>query len=155
MRFRDSLIVAVLGCCVASALNPALNPGPEQAKETQLPEGPGRETVKVICGKCHPIETVVASRRTRTGWERMTDEMVTRGAKGTDEQLDAVVDYLTAHFGKVNVNTASVADLQEALGFTEKEAKLIVAYREQVGKFKTFEELQKVQGVSEERLKEK
>src|SRR5215469_8420301 len=88
--------------------------------QTELPEGPGREAVKKICSNCHEIETVVSSRRTRLGWQQITDDMISRGAEGTDEEIAVVVAYLTAAFGKINVNSASEGDLQIVVGISEK-----------------------------------
>jgi competence ComEA-like helix-hairpin-helix protein len=117
----------------------------------ELPDGKGKEAVKKVCSGCHELSTVVGSRRTKIGWERNVDDMVLQGAEGSDEELSAVVEYLTAHFGKINVNTASLQDLT-SLGLVEKEAQAIVAYRQQNGKIKDFEELTKVPGVSAEKL---
>jgi competence protein ComEA len=126
-----------------------------QEPSSGLPDGAGREALKKICGTCHEVETVVASRRTRIGWERSVDDMVTRGAEGSDEDMAAVVRYLTAYFGKVNVNTAAAAEIEKSLGFSAQEAQAIVAYREKNGKIKDFEELNKVPGVSAEKLQAK
>jgi competence protein ComEA len=120
-----------------------------------LPEAPGRETLKKVCATCHEIETVVGSRRTRIGWERNVEEMVSRGAEGSDEEMAAVVDYLTTYFGKINVNTAQPAALEKWLGLSAGEARAIVAYREENSKIKDFEELKKVPGVSAEKLQAK
>ena len=117
----------------------------------QLPDGKGKDAVKKVCSACHELATVVASRRTRTGWEQNVDDMISRGAEGSDEEMEAVVEYLTTFFGKINVNTASVQDLTP-LGLSENEAQAIVAYRDQNGKFKDFEQLKKVPGVSAEKL---
>src|SRR5690349_6348953 len=125
------------------------------AAQTELPAGPGRDAVKKICSDCHELETVTSSRRTRTGWQQITDEMVSRGAEGTDEEMAAVVDYLTTWFGKVNVNTASVADLQKLLNLSEKQARAIAQYRDQNGKIKNFDELEKVPGLDPEKLRAK
>jgi len=125
------------------------------AAQSALPDGPAKETVKKICGNCHEIETVISSRRTRIGWQQITDDMISRGAEGTDEDMTAVVDYLVAWFGKVNVNTAALADLQKTLGLSEKESRAITAYRQQNGKIRNFEELEKVPGVDPEKLRQK
>jgi competence ComEA-like helix-hairpin-helix protein len=126
-----------------------------QNKPAQLPEGKGREAVKKICTTCHEIGSVTGSRRTRIGWEQNVDDMVSRGAEGSDEDLQAVVDYLTTYFGKVNVNSASAKDLQATLGFTEHEARAVVTYREQAGKIKDFEQLKQVPGMDQEKLQAK
>src|SRR5579872_5709955 len=109
MCFRNA-VFAALACCLAAGA------------QTTLPDGPEKETVKRLCGECHEITTVIGSRRTKIGWERMTEDMVSRGAMGSEEELAAVVQYLTAHFGKLNVNTASAAEMAKMLEFSEKEA---------------------------------
>src|SRR5689334_949998 len=62
----------------------------------QLPDGAGKEATKKICGNCHEIATVISARRTRVAWEHMVEDMITRGAEGSDEDMEAVVSYLTA-----------------------------------------------------------
>lgn len=48
---------------------------------------------------------------------------------------------------KVNVNTASAAELQLLKGIGEAKAKAIVEYRETNGKFASLEDLTKVKGI--------
>jgi len=126
-----------------------------QEKQSPLPDAPGKEAVKKICATCHEVETVIAARRTRIAWERSVDDMITRGAEGSDEDMAAIVEYLTTYFGKVNVNTATAAALEKTLGLSSNEAQAIVAYRERNNKIKDFEELKKVPGVSAEKLQAK
>jgi competence ComEA-like helix-hairpin-helix protein len=126
-----------------------------QTLPDKLPEGTGKAVVKKVCTGCHEIGTVVGSRRTRIGWERNVDDMVSRGAEGSDEDMGAVVEYLTTFFGKTNVNTATAKDLQFALGFSDNEAQAIVALREQNGKFTDFEQMKKVPGIDLEKLQAK
>ena len=53
--------------------------------------------------------------------------MISRGAEGSGEDdMDAVVAYLTAYFGKVNVNTATAQDLEKMLELSQREAQEIV-----------------------------
>jgi mono/diheme cytochrome c family protein len=52
-----------------------------------------------VCAACHPIETVTSQRRTRAQWQESIDQMVARGAKGTSEELSAILDYLVRHNG--------------------------------------------------------
>jgi competence protein ComEA len=139
---RKVFQLAAVFCCVL----------PAQSKPPQLPVAQGREVVLKICAMCHEIGTVIASRRTRIGWERTVDDMIGRGAEGSDAEMDAVVEYLTAYFGKVNVNTASAEELKKAVGLSTPEAEAIVAYRERNGNFKAFEELKKVPRLRTETL---
>lgn len=98
---------------------------------------------------------MIGSRRTKLGWRQNVDDMISRGAEGSEEDMDAVVAYLTAYFGKVNVNTATVQDLVKVLELSGKEAQAIVSYREKNTKIKDFEELKNVPGVSAEKLQAK
>ena len=120
-----------------------------------LPAGKGRDEVRKICSGCHEVGTVTGSRRTKIGWQQNVEEMVTRGAEGSGEDMEAVVEYLTKFFGKVNVNTAAAKDLQSFLDLSGQEAQAIVAYREQNGMFKDFEQLSKVPGIPAEKLQAK
>jgi len=122
---------------------------------SELPDGKGKEQVQKICSGCHEVSTVTGIRRTRIGWQTNVEEMVSRGAEGSDEDMEAVVGYLTRFFGKINVNTASAKDLQSFLGLSDKEAQAIVAYRQQNGNFKDFEQLKKVPGMDGEKLQAK
>src|SRR5262245_45913726 len=51
--------------------------------------------------------------------------------------------------GQVNINTASVADLDALPGIGAKTAALIVEYRQKNGPFKKVEELMNVRGIGE------
>jgi competence ComEA-like helix-hairpin-helix protein len=120
-----------------------------------LPDGKGKDTVRKVCANCHEIGTVVGARRTKIGWQRNVDDMISRGAEGSDQEMEAVVEYLATYFGKINVNTAAAKEMETFLGFSGKEAEAIVAYRGQNGTFKDFEQLKKVTGVSEGKLNAK
>jgi competence protein ComEA len=50
---------------------------------------------------------------------------------------------------KININTASVSELQQLPRVGPKVAQRIVDYREKHGKFERIEELMKVQGIGE------
>jgi cytochrome c oxidase cbb3-type subunit 3 len=48
---------------------------------------------------CHPFESVIAIRRTRAQWEATVENMIGRGARGTSEELAAVIDFLSEKYG--------------------------------------------------------
>ncbi len=71
-----------------------------QAHQAALPQGRGHQEFVRVCTGCHPAEDAVKGlRRSRQGWQQIVDDMVVRGAEGTDEELKRIVDYLTEHFG--------------------------------------------------------
>lgn len=145
MRF---LIFAVIG-----AMAPAVLPAQDQ--EYKLPNGPGKAVVEKVCSKCHDLEGVVRNRNTREGWEMVVDEMIARGAEGTDQEIDQIIEYLAANFAKVNVNKATADELTEALTIPKSTASAIVAYREKNGPFKEWTDLQKVPGIDVKQIQDK
>ena len=122
------------------------------ARSQDLPEGPGKAAVEKLCADCHGLATVVGLRRTRTAWETTVDDMAARGAKGSDEEFDAVVNYLARYLGKVNVNKASEKEIQEIADLTGAEAAAIVAYRTRNGDFKDLNDVRKVPGLDSAKL---
>jgi putative heme-binding domain-containing protein len=73
-----------------------------------FPEGKGRADFQRICITCHGVATATSQRMTRAEWMRVVDDMVSRGAQGTQDELNNVMTYLTANFGK-----AGAADLTQ------------------------------------------
>jgi competence ComEA-like helix-hairpin-helix protein len=117
-----------------------------------LPAGPGKAVFEKMCTQCHGVEGVVRSKMSKDRWMTIVDDMVSRGAKGSDEEIDTVIDYLAANFGrKVNVNKATASDLT-ALGLTADEAQAVIKYRVEKGTVKDIDELAKVPGVAAEKV---
>src|SRR5215210_2329403 len=84
-----------------------------------------KDNFERLCGSCHEPERSTSSRRTRDQWLQTVNQMVARGAQGTDEELLAVVEYLAREHGRVNVNLASAADIALVLGLTPAQAAAI------------------------------
>jgi competence protein ComEA len=122
-----------------------------QAQES-LPDGPGKDETVRICGQCHPAERGTAVRLTREGWQDLIARMTSLGARGTDAELTAVLDYLSTNFKgeafrPININTATAIDLESVAGLLRKEAAALIAHRTKHGRCKTLEDLKKVPGV--------
>ena len=67
------------------------------AHRAQLPDAPGRDTVKRVCGACHSAENVLGKGMSREQWGGIVSNMISRGAKGTDAEFAQIVDYLAAN----------------------------------------------------------
>jgi mono/diheme cytochrome c family protein len=113
-----------------------------------LPEGPGKDKLEMICGSCHGLEGVMNMNTPRSAWQDIVEDMRGRGADGKEEDFKAIVDYLAKYYGAVvQVNKVPAKDLQEQLDLTSDEAAAIVKYREANGGIKDWDTLAKVPGL--------
>src|SRR5882724_236111 len=144
-RRRRAAVCWSMRCLSAVAIALLCAPLPAQT----LPEGPGKAVVERMCKNCHGLENVVRAKRTKEKWSEVVDDMVSRGAKGTEDEFDQVIEYLSAHFGaaaatKVNVNKAVAAELMAVLNITATDATALVSYRNEKGNFKSVQDVMKV-----------
>lgn len=79
--------------------------------------------------------------------EKVENEAAMNSASGKPEKANASSSASSSD--KVNLNTASAADLQKLNGIGEKKAEQIIAYREQKGQFKKIEDLKEVSGIGD------
>jgi competence protein ComEA len=123
-----------------------------------LPDGPGKEAVAKVCTACHNTDSIRKQRLPREEWSDKMDDMVERGAKGTDAEMMAVLDYLTENFGKgskMYVNTAPFGELKSVLGLTNDETNAVLEYRKQNGNFQQWKDLLKVAGLDPKKIEAK
>ncbi len=118
-----------------------------------LPEGKGREQVENACTVCHTAERIMRQTMTVDQWRSELRTMVENGASLNPDEWEPVVAYLAKNFGpKVNLNSASAAEIASALQFTQAEAQAIVAYRAANGPFKEIKDVKKVPGVDTRKI---
>jgi competence ComEA-like helix-hairpin-helix protein len=118
------------------------------AKGAALPEGKGKDLLQRMCTNCHGLEQVTALRYSKKYWGSVVDDMVSRGAEGSDEDINTVISYLARNFGKpVNINTATAKEIETDLSFPAAQAELVVKYRSDRGAFKSLDDLAKVPGL--------
>lgn len=123
-----------------------------QTSAPALPAGRGRAQLQRVCGMCHGIEVVTKMRAGKEQWSEIVDDMVSKGATGTSDDFELVVQYLASNFGpvtgdKVEINKTSADQLVAALGMSQAEASAIIRYRTEHGAFREWSELSKVVGV--------
>ena len=107
---RNLIGLVVAAVCFAMA-QPA-------AAQVVLPDGPGRDQMVKVCGICHEPQRAASIRLTREGWEATIGDMIARGAKGSDDDFKAILDYLATNFlgeasKPLNVNTATSGGARE------------------------------------------
>jgi hypothetical protein len=74
----------------------------QAANDTGLPDGPGKAIVLRMCVGCHKTNVITAKHATKEQWSSIVQQMVSRGADGTDEEIAIVVNYLAASFPAVD-----------------------------------------------------
>ena len=125
------------------------------AQNEDLPDGNGKEIFVRMCSNCHAAKRVTKTRFPKKFWESTVDDMVSRGAEGTEEEAMIVISYLSRNFGKpLDINQATAKAIQAGLAFSAADAERIVRYRTENGAFKTFDDLSKVQGLNANLLDE-
>ena len=125
-----------------------------------LPDAPGKAELQKACGVCHQAERSAAVRLTREGWEGVINNMITRGARVTDAEFAAVLDYLSTHFlgeapRPLNINRANNLDLETVAGLTRREAAAVLKWRADAGACKSLEDLKKVPGLDYKKIEER
>jgi mono/diheme cytochrome c family protein len=67
-----------------------------------LPPGEGRDAAQTHCLACHASEMLLQQQLTETQWRSEVDKMERWGAGVSDDDKDALVDYLVSRFGPDN-----------------------------------------------------
>jgi competence protein ComEA len=126
----------------------------------QLPDGAGKAETQKVCSQCHELERSISLRQDRTGWQATINKMVDLGAKASDAELAATLDYLAAHYPadevpRINVNKCRAIDLESGLTLKRSQAAAIIEYREKNGPFRSLEDLKKVPGLDAAKIEAK
>jgi competence protein ComEA len=113
-------------------------PAPRLARDGQ--------SLKAVCAKCHNLQIVMDTPMSYDDWHDTVQKMVDRGASGTDEQFDDIMDYLHRTMTTINVNTAPADELEIVLNVSETTAQAIIA-RRSTQKFTGLTDLKSVPGI--------
>lgn len=121
--------------------------GASQAANSQQ-DAAIKELVERKCARCHTLVSTYRMRNTRERWAEIVDDMVSRGADATDEEIEQIIDFLATHYGpKVNLNKATAGELSKSLGISASVAKSIVDYRTKNGPYGKMADLKAVPNI--------
>lgn len=121
-----------------------------------LPDGEGKSIVMLSCSSCHDLRQVITQKKTESGWRTSVQKMVSMHKAPLDkEDMPALTEYLSRHFGKTNpierlpmdINSSPVESLARLPGVSTDLARAIVDTRERTGPFESVEELSRVEGI--------
>jgi hypothetical protein len=102
---------------------PAL--GQQLVSEATTPEA----AVVKVCAGCHGMQLVTDTPRDYDTWHDTVQKMIDRGARGTPEEFDLVMDYLFQNMTPIDVNHADVETLRAVLHASQTAAEAIVVRR--------------------------
>ena len=127
---------ALLSGWLLAAVPPAK--GQQAASEATTPEAAAAK----ICSACHSMQLVTDTPRDYDTWHDTVQKMIDRGARGTPEEFDLVMDFLFLNMTPIDVNHADADTLMAILHTSQESAQAIIARRTS-RPFKDLAELEK------------
>ena len=58
---------------------------------------------------CHALTVVTSKHSSHKEWDQVVNQMVSRGADLTDEEIDTVIEYLSKNYGPLDQKRNAVA----------------------------------------------
>ncbi len=119
------VVAAFMGGLLLLAVpgQPAL--GQQPVSEATTPEA----AVVKVCAGCHGMQLVTDTPRDYDAWHDTVQKMIDRGARGTPEEFDLVMDYLFQNMTPIDVNNADAETLMAVLHTSQTAADAIVTRR--------------------------
>ncbi len=120
---------------------------------TEMPDGPGKQIILRECTACHLPDHFTKYRHSNEEWQAIVIRIGGRVQSATKEELDTVQKYLAANYPKIevagtlNVNKATLEQIQTQLSLTPAEAAAVVQYRERHGDFRVWGDMLAIYGV--------
>ena len=102
-------------------------PAAAQSADTEATT-PQAAAVK-ICSACHGMEIVTDTPRDWDAWHDTVQKMIDRGARGTPDEFDLVMDFLFQNVTPIDVNHADQETLMAILHAPQTAAQAIIARR--------------------------
>jgi len=107
-----------------------------------------------ICSSCHGMQMVTDTPRDYDAWHDTVQKMIDRGARGTPEEFDLVMDFLFQNVTPIDINHADQESLMAILHTSQQTAEAIITRRAS-RPFKDLADLEKVPGLDKSVLEGK
>lgn len=95
------------------------------SKEATTPQA----AVVKICSGCHSLQIVMDTPKDYDAWHDTVQDMINRGAQGTPEEFDLVMDFLFQNMTTIDINHADQEALATVLHTSAQTADAIIARR--------------------------
>ena len=92
-----------------------LNPAPHASAPS---DASGKDAFIKVCSACHSPEIAAGRGDTEEGWRHLVDNMVERGAHGTNEELASIVEYLATMYPPKSTGNSSGVDMSKVMQST-------------------------------------
>jgi competence protein ComEA len=117
-----------------------------------MPDAPGKAETIRVCSGCHEVTRATSMHLDRAGWQNEVEKMISLGAKGSPEEFESILNYLSKNYPaeqvpKVRINSARQIELEAGLTLRRSQAAALVAYRSKHGPFHSIEDLKNVPGL--------
>jgi len=122
-------------CCVLPGIAAALSGWlvlavPAKAQQAAASEATTPQAAAVkICAACHGMELVTDTPRDYDAWHDTVQKMIDRGARGTPDEFDLVMDFLYQNVTPIDVNHADQDSLMAILHTSQEAAQAIITRR--------------------------
>ena len=158
-EIRDSSETAVTEESTGTAAKLMIDIGGEvnEPKVAELPEGSRVEDAIKAAGGTTPEADMTGINRAAFVADGEKIFIPATGSSDDTEGIKNAGQSVTDQDGKININTADSAALQELNGVGPATAEKIISYREKNGRFKSVEDIKNVSGIGDktfEKLKE-
>ena len=139
MRLGSGLLVLRLfaGGALAVTINHANEP------PAKTPAG----AVNKVCNGCHSTEVVMSTPKDYNDWHDTVQRMIDRGAVGTPDEFDLVMQFLYENMTTVDVNNSDAESLRVVLNAPDSAVSAIVARRKK-HPFKNLADLETIPGLN-------
>ena len=107
-----------------------------------------------ICSSCHGMQMVTDTPRDYDAWHDTVQKMIDRGARGTPEEFDLVMDFLFQNVTPIDVNHADQESLMAILHTSQQTAEAIITRRAS-RPFKDLADLESMPGLDKTVLEAK
>lgn len=143
-------VTGLQGVLLGGWLFLAASPVFGQATEATTPQS---AAVK-ICSSCHGMQMVTDTPRDYDAWHDTVQKMIDRGARGTPEEFDLVMDFLFQNVTPIDVNHADQESLMAILHTSQQTAEAIITRRAS-RPFKDLADLESMPGLDKSVLEGK
>jgi DNA uptake protein ComE-like DNA-binding protein len=82
-----------------------------------------------ICSSCHTMQIVMDTPKDYDAWHDTVQSMINRGAQGTPEEFEQVMQFLFENMTTIDVNHADQEELMTVLRASQETAGAIMARR--------------------------